>query len=891
MTIPTTISKIQKKYEPPRIVTLFKINPCGCQFELLTPTEHYRTVRYGGELEFTKMMVDSLHREDIFYDIGACVGLVAIHAARRCQHVFAFEPDPYYQNRLSRNIKLNGLTNIEVISWAVSQESGTVGLYTSGEGENAPCLKPIGHEHAVLVKVNSIDNAIAEGSIPAPHVIKIDIEGAETDALAGMERLLLSKKAPRKIFLEIHPRMLSVFNSSQEDVFERLRNSGYIPVFIRHREEQWHAVFFKMDSANHAGEGRSTSLHKGPPFSRNLTTCDEDIFINCWKHALNMQVSKTYLSQLERGIIGYEKKAKGRLAGDIQDAILRILVASSLDTDILNILEIGVLFGVNAICCYKLTDHRYSRKHITLVDSLNGYYRPGEMDCLTKLPVNRDTLEFNLSTATVPTSDYTIVEGLSTNPSTIQKVSDSLYQIVFIDGDHSYEGIKVDYENYSGLVAENGYLIFDNYRDGTSPGVDRFIDELLESYSAFELIGISWRTAVFRRKKYDLVDLEQKYSRLKQKYECQELLIEKCDKAIREHEGLHFEIICSSIRKRWSSLSNYENIKTVFLIADKTQVNQLLKALEGVVGPTILGVIDPDSQDGQNVDGYPMIKPEEASEISFDAIVLLTRMDQEKLTLACHELCPQGKRVIDLYEGIPTIHQLDRPSLEYLRHKREMYQKLGDVDKSLRTTMTILDHSPDEEDFEKFYRAGLTFHKQNDLHRARAVYEKVASDERIQPDLSAWALFKHGEIFLDQGDEEKAKNYFKQTLERNPKHTKATIYLTPENSPLRVGLGEGAHYKDCIKVPMGPLDAELWTYYFTRRKPDYVELQIDTMLLEDEWSKLADLLMDYLAADGEAVIRVPGNHDRQGIELIAVSLRVAGLCAEVVNEDVIRVRV
>jgi predicted O-methyltransferase YrrM len=41
------------------------------------------------------------------------------------------------------------------------------------------------------------------------------------------------------------------------------------------------------------------------------------------------------------------------------------------------------------------------------------------------------------------------------------------YDIVFIDGDHSYEGVMKDFENYGGLVAENGILVL---HDIATPG-------------------------------------------------------------------------------------------------------------------------------------------------------------------------------------------------------------------------------------------------------------------------------------------------------------------------------------------------------------------------------------------------------------------------------------
>lgn len=48
--------------------------------------------------------------------------------------------------------------------------------------------------------------------------------------------------------------------------------------------------------------------------------------------------------------------------------------------------------------------------------------------------------------------------------------------VLFIDGDHSYEGVKADYERHSVNVKENGIILF---HDACScRGVERFVDEI-----------------------------------------------------------------------------------------------------------------------------------------------------------------------------------------------------------------------------------------------------------------------------------------------------------------------------------------------------------------------------------------------------------------------------
>jgi predicted O-methyltransferase YrrM len=53
--------------------------------------------------------------------------------------------------------------------------------------------------------------------------------------------------------------------------------------------------------------------------------------------------------------------------------------------------------------------------------------------------------------------------------------------ILFIDGDHSYQAVINDFMLYEGLVKSGGYIIFDDYRDEGCPGTKIAVDEIIES--------------------------------------------------------------------------------------------------------------------------------------------------------------------------------------------------------------------------------------------------------------------------------------------------------------------------------------------------------------------------------------------------------------------------
>lgn len=54
---------------------------------------------------------------------------------------------------------------------------------------------------------------------------------------------------------------------------------------------------------------------------------------------------------------------------------------------------------------------------------------------------------------------------------------DKKYDIVFVDADHSYDGVKQDINNYIDKIKTNGTMIFHDYGGSWWPGVDKAVDE------------------------------------------------------------------------------------------------------------------------------------------------------------------------------------------------------------------------------------------------------------------------------------------------------------------------------------------------------------------------------------------------------------------------------
>jgi cephalosporin hydroxylase len=78
-----------------------------------------------------------------------------------------------------------------------------------------------------------------------------------------------------------------------------------------------------------------------------------------------------------------------------------------------------------------------------------------------------------------------LIQADSHDPETVQRVADALsgasLDFLFIDGDHTYGGVRADYEMYGELVRPGGLIAFHDIVPQPDCGVDRLWADLLGS--------------------------------------------------------------------------------------------------------------------------------------------------------------------------------------------------------------------------------------------------------------------------------------------------------------------------------------------------------------------------------------------------------------------------
>lgn len=58
--------------------------------------------------------------------------------------------------------------------------------------------------------------------------------------------------------------------------------------------------------------------------------------------------------------------------------------------------------------------------------------------------------------------------------------------MIFIDGDHSYEGVKSDILSWTPFLKHGGFILFHDYDEPTSPGVCRAVNELIRDSGQYK---------------------------------------------------------------------------------------------------------------------------------------------------------------------------------------------------------------------------------------------------------------------------------------------------------------------------------------------------------------------------------------------------------------------
>lgn len=213
--------------------------------EIEARRELIRATSFALEADLVQRILDHLQPGDVVYDVGANIGMIsltlALHPAGRQCRLDSFEPEPRNFAQLARNIEINHLADrVTPHQIALGKDAADVELFvrgTAGEGRHS-LVAAKGSTHSIKVAQRTASD-IARSTGRIPTVVKIDVEGAEGQVLAGLADVIKTSR-PREIFMEIHPKGDRDRMPDGESISRWLGERGYTLAWSHERRSGEH---------------------------------------------------------------------------------------------------------------------------------------------------------------------------------------------------------------------------------------------------------------------------------------------------------------------------------------------------------------------------------------------------------------------------------------------------------------------------------------------------------------------------------------------------------------------------------------------------------------------------------------------------------------------------
>lgn len=180
-----------------------------------------------------RFLKEQVKQGDEVLDIGAHIGLFAVAASSLVMpkgKVYAFEPADDTIPLLTKTVILNHAgETISIIQAAVGKKNGTATFYVSNiKGDNSNSMISYKEDRQLFAKevtLYAIDEFVKDQNLQNLRFIKLDVEGAELDALKGAMNTL--KTLRPACIVAIHPQPVLAKGDKLEDIYDLITGCGY----------------------------------------------------------------------------------------------------------------------------------------------------------------------------------------------------------------------------------------------------------------------------------------------------------------------------------------------------------------------------------------------------------------------------------------------------------------------------------------------------------------------------------------------------------------------------------------------------------------------------------------------------------------------------------------
>jgi FkbM family methyltransferase len=475
--------------------------------------------QFDSEINEQKLVRNTVKEGMTVFDVGAHLGkytkLFSLLTGDKGR-VYAFEPAAGSFKKLALSLKELNCTNVTLINKAIYSQNGKVVLHEFPEEfsawnslgwpkmqnpEDPTRLVPI--EKSSEVDAVTLDSFCQKHNINKIDYLKLDIEGAELEALIGTSNLL-ENKAIRYLQFEISEKMLQGLNTKAKFIFDFLNSKGYECHCIA-PDGHIGRISLESDSfyENYIAFPSKITADKDEITSKLFRAVCNDT--NAKLRVLNTISQLTKDHWLERNI-EMLKGAVGSNASWFDTLSFLNWYAANLKPS--NYLEVGVRRGRSISQVLVQSPETKAYGFDLWAPEYAGVPNPGPdfvVSELKKLGVKK------LPTLIAGNSHETLPRFWSDPHNPRQ------FELIFVDGDHTYEGAKKDLESCFAHLAPGGALLFDDIQHLSHPWLKDLWEEYKNKFADYIFIenlqgcgtGVAFKPPFTKLKMYLDIDKQK----------------------------------------------------------------------------------------------------------------------------------------------------------------------------------------------------------------------------------------------------------------------------------------------------------------------------------------------------------------------------------------------